>query len=78
MDNFTASYQGHQGAWRGVLKCNGDVVWVCRHLHHNRDQSSRSNGQSAVGCASAELLQRRMEAQGLKSRLSIYGGVVWS
>jgi hypothetical protein len=46
-----AGYCGSSGSWRGVIKSpNGDVVYTCDHTHHNREQSTRTNGRSAVDC----------------------------
>lgn len=78
LDKLTVGYQGHAGAWRGVLKCDGQPVWVCRHLHHNRDQSGRWNGMSARECAGKQLIELRMQALGKTKRFSMYGGDVWA
>lgn len=51
-----ATYQGHTNSWRGVVKdADGNVVAICRHLHHNRDGSSMTWGQSARSCATTLL-----------------------
>jgi nitric oxide synthase oxygenase domain/subunit len=70
--NLTPSYQGSTNAWRGVLKCEGRVVWVCRHLHHNRDQSSRTNGQSALACAMVQASEIQFGKE--KARIHHMGG----
>lgn len=47
-----AAYRGHKGAWEGVVKTkDGLVVHTCGHAHHNRYQTTRTNGLSAVDCA---------------------------
>lgn len=47
--------------WQGAIRVEKTVVWTCEHAHHNRDQSSTTNGTCAVECAKRVLfaLQRR-------------------
>lgn len=50
--DLKAGYCGSAGSWRGVIKSlNGDVVYTCDHTHRNREQTTRTNGTSAVTCA---------------------------
>lgn len=48
----TVSYSGAPGAWRGVVKADGVVVWTCPHTHRNRDYGREV---SARQCAQAYL-----------------------
>ena len=54
-----ATYMGWERHWRGVIKhaVTGETVAICLPLCRNRDQSSRTNGRSAMSF-SADLLSR--------------------
>lgn len=52
MSARAASYAGGPGAWRGVVKEDGAVVWTCPHVHRNRDYGREV---SARHCAQAYL-----------------------
>lgn len=46
-----AGTTGSARSWQGVIRVNGKIVWTCGHHHTNRDQSSWTNGRSALSCA---------------------------
>ena len=49
--------------YRAAIKDEaGRIVWVCSHIHRNRDMDTRTYGQSAVHCAQTELRRRQCEA----------------
>lgn len=45
------SYAGSPQCWKGVLKVGNKTIWTCPHIHHNRDESTYTNGVSARNCA---------------------------
>jgi hypothetical protein len=45
------SHRGGPGGYMGVIKEGKRVVWECGHWHHNRNQSTYTNGESATACA---------------------------
>jgi hypothetical protein len=48
--------------WKGVIKDNnGQIIWECCHVHHNREQSTNTNGKSAKDCAGLALLYENPE-----------------
>lgn len=52
---MTPSTIRSQGQWKGVLRVNGHIIWICKHVHRNKDHSSHVNGISAQDCANLEL-----------------------
>lgn len=63
MITLRASYSGSRGSWRATLRDGlGNVVWVCEHVHRNRDHNRIQFGQvayfSARRCAEQELDRR--------------------
>ena len=53
------TYKRRAGHWAGAIKDGwGKIVWVCDHVHKNRDVGSWANGCSAMGCARTELHRR--------------------
>lgn len=59
---FRISYKGTEDRWHGALRRGKNVVWVCDHLHRNREYSSTFSHGAAKECAKDHLNELATEA----------------
>ena len=60
---MNAGTVGSFHAWKGVIRDGRDVVWICEHIHRNRDFGGRYCPVSARRCAENELLRRERKQE---------------
>lgn len=73
-DDLSVSYTGHARSWHGVVKHRKNTLFVCKCNHHNRSQSTKTNGKSAVDCAKNLISEIRKR----QFMLDINGNSSWS